>query len=563
MTSQARQQSEGLTFAAYPGDGAVLLAFDLDQGMQQDLAGFAVEYTDPDGHTFPVLNRLSFAQQLTSATTPEQRQLFPHQPGTAAEVPLGALPPGRQAGHVHLQGHGDALPAGQRNRAHRRAVSGSRRDADAAPAGAVPARLHARVYLLAGLRRTVPQRSDRAEERPRSTSIPVPIQAQYRWLGFHARRLIFDFLAETLADHDLSLDVFAYDLDEPDFIRQLGQLGSRLRLYLDDSASHIGGSDPEPNAHAWLAGQGAQVRLGHFQRFSHDKVLIQKRSDTAVKVLSGSANFSVRGLYVQSNNVFTFDDPATAALYEQAFQQSWDDPGRFRHQRARRQLARLRRARRPAQPTRSASARTTDAAVSLDRVTAAAITGATSSVLFAIMEIGAGHRPCCSTPSGPCRHGPSSMPSAPRSGCDGSLKVQKSGDPANAPFIPVLLPVQRRCRRRSGPSGAAAAGQVIHHKFVVTDFNGDSPQAFAGSSNLAARRRRGQRRQPGLLHRPRHRRGSTRSRRSSSWTTTVSGPPCRRPPTPSRSSSRPRSANWAADYYNPASPRCRERTVLA
>jgi hypothetical protein len=77
LTSQARQQSEGLTFAAYPGDGAVLLAFDLDQGMQQDLAGFAVEYTDPDGHTFPVLNRLSFAQQLTSATTPEQRRFFP------------------------------------------------------------------------------------------------------------------------------------------------------------------------------------------------------------------------------------------------------------------------------------------------------------------------------------------------------------------------------------------------------------------------------------------------------------------------------------------------------
>ena len=45
-------------------------------------------------------------------------------------------------------------------------------------------------------------------------------------------------------------------------------------------------------------------------------MLIQKRGDTALKVLSGSANFSVRGLYVQSNNVFVFDDPATAALYE-------------------------------------------------------------------------------------------------------------------------------------------------------------------------------------------------------------------------------------------------------
>jgi hypothetical protein len=29
-------------------------------------------------------------------------------------------------------------------------------------------------------------------------------------------------------------------------------------------------------------------------------------------------------------------------------------------------------------------------------------------------------------------------------------------------------------------------GQVIHHKFIVCDFNGDHPVVFCGSSNLAA-----------------------------------------------------------------------------
>src|SRR5215468_8223667 len=66
MTNQVSQQSAGLTLTGYPGDGAVLLAFDLDQSMQQNLAGFAVTYTDPDGQTFPVLNRLSFAQAITA-----------------------------------------------------------------------------------------------------------------------------------------------------------------------------------------------------------------------------------------------------------------------------------------------------------------------------------------------------------------------------------------------------------------------------------------------------------------------------------------------------------------
>ena len=77
MTSQTTQQADGLSFAAYPGDGAVLLAFDIGQDMA-DLAGFAVEYTDPDGQTFPVLNRLGFKQAITSATTPTT-PVHPHQ----------------------------------------------------------------------------------------------------------------------------------------------------------------------------------------------------------------------------------------------------------------------------------------------------------------------------------------------------------------------------------------------------------------------------------------------------------------------------------------------------
>ena len=38
MTNPTVQQADGLTFSAYPGDGAVLLAFDIDQSMEQDLA---------------------------------------------------------------------------------------------------------------------------------------------------------------------------------------------------------------------------------------------------------------------------------------------------------------------------------------------------------------------------------------------------------------------------------------------------------------------------------------------------------------------------------------------
>jgi hypothetical protein len=55
-------------------------------------------------------------------------------------------------------------------------------------------------------------------------------------------------------------------------------------------------------------------------------VFIQRKGGKAIKVLTGSANFSVRGLYVQANNVLVFDDPDTAGLYGAVFDQVWKDP---------------------------------------------------------------------------------------------------------------------------------------------------------------------------------------------------------------------------------------------
>ena len=481
MTSPTTQQAEGLTFAAYPGDGAVLLAFDVDQSMAPDLAGFAVEYTDPDGQTLPVLNRLGFTQAITSATTPEQRQFIPTSEAPLQKFHWVHFPPDVKPGTFTYKATAMLFQAGSET-----ALTAG----PSAEIGVVLIPQRPGPFQLGFTRGYISSQAyaeqfhnDPIEPSPPTFNFDTsPYQAQYRWLGFHARRLMFDFVAETVADQGLNLDVFAYDFDEPDIIRQLGQLGPRLRLYLDNSASHIGDTAREPKAHEWLTAQGAQVKVGHFQRFSHDKVLIQKRGDTAMKVLSGSANFSVRGLYVQSNNVFTFDDPATAALYEQAFQQSWDSPSGF----ATSQLATswhdcgghdgLPRYSICFSPHHNAS-------VSLDRV-ASAVTGATSSVLFAIMEIGTG--------SGVLLDAIRALPSRPElyafgttQRLDGSLNVQKSGNPYDATFIPFsYLSKQVPAPFRAEWDGGV--GQVIHHKFVVTDFNGDNPLVFAGSSNLAA-----------------------------------------------------------------------------
>ena len=159
----------------------------------------------------------------------------------------------------------------------------------------------------------------------------APYEEQYKWLGSHARKLVFEVIDETLADSALELDVFAYDFDEPDVIRKLAKLGPRLRLFLDDSdINDDGGGQRVRKAESLEVVNGVagtSVKRGSFGNLAHDKILIQKRKGKPTKVLSGSANFSVRGLYVQANNVFVFDDPATALISEEAFEQAWKHPG--------------------------------------------------------------------------------------------------------------------------------------------------------------------------------------------------------------------------------------------
>jgi hypothetical protein len=54
------------------------------------------------------------------------------------------------------------------------------------------------------------------------------------------------------------------------------------------------------------------------------KVLVVRRGAQAIKVLTGSTNFAVSGLYINSNHVLVFEDSATPAQYAEVFQAVWD-----------------------------------------------------------------------------------------------------------------------------------------------------------------------------------------------------------------------------------------------
>src|SRR5262249_24314694 len=126
------------------------------------------------------------------------------------------------------------------------------------------------------------------------------------------------------------------------------------------------------------------IKVGHFERFAHNKVIIQKKNGKAVKVLTGSANFTVRGLYVQANSVLVFDDPKTADLYEQAFEQSFTNASKFSKSKI---AGGYFDCSGKGLPDFSvAFSPHTDASVSLKRVQDA-MTAAKSSILFAVMQL--------------------------------------------------------------------------------------------------------------------------------------------------------------------------------
>lgn len=477
-TPQIKSSANGLTVSAYPGDGDVLLAFSLDEQVlnQNDLAGFAIQWTMPGGQPQYIPNRLNFAQPLTSSSTPQQRKWVSSQAAPIQKFHWVHFPPEVVPGQYTYK-------VTARYCRNQQLVDGPSVQVSV---GLVPQKSSfefgfTRGYLTSQAYAEKFGNKDFRPQGPKSLDYDTaPFQAQYEWLGFHARKMVFNLLQECVNDPSTSVDLFAYDLDEPDIVKMLVALGPRLRAFLDNASLHTGKA-VEVTAHQKLVqSAGAEnVKQGHFTRFAHDKIIIQKRNGKATKVLTGSANFSVRGLYVQANNVLRFDDPAIADLYAQVFESVFANMSGFSGSPLAAKWFPF-----PSQPgvpnfSVSFSPHKT-ASVSLDAV-ANAVKNAKSSVLFAVMELGGGGDVLSQLKQ---MHASGKVFSYGMTQSEsGDVTVYKPGDPG------VLVPFAALSKQVPPPFNketTGGMGQVIHDKFVVVDFNDSNPMVFTGSSNLAA-----------------------------------------------------------------------------
>jgi len=301
----------------------------------------------------------------------------------------------------------------------------------------------------------------------------------YEWLGFEAYELVFGFLNDVVGDETMELDFFAYDLNEPDIVNLLEQLGPRLRVVIDDSKDHKADDAAESIAASRLATSAGASRVvrGHFSNLQHNKVLIAKRKGKAVKVLFGSTNYSYRGLYIQANNALVFHVPEVAALFAEYFESAFNSMSQFASQDITKRWHLVQVNGMP--PVHFCFSPHKDTTLSLGPI-GAAIDQATSSVFFCIAFLN-------QATSGEVREAidrleEKSLFSYGISDKVGGLQVKK---PDGTTGIVDFKYLAERAPEPFKAEWNGGSGIHEHHKFVVTDFNLPTAKVFTGSCNMS------------------------------------------------------------------------------
>ena len=476
---------DGFHLRLWRGERMCLIGMDVD-APEPDFVGFAIEVFHPGGTDFtPLRNRLAFAYpegskvngdvQFPSTEAPFQKFRWVHFPYdpidglysyrvTKMHMPTdGQLVAGAQlVANINLNPvtHPGFLDIG-----FTRAFASSQayRDKFANRDDILPA------TNAAGLDFVPPFDPARpGDDNP------------YTWLGFEAAAIVQSLVEEAVADTNLTMDFFAYDLNLGWLVDRLEKLGPRLRAVIDDSPDdHNQPSGAEGKASArLLASTGGQVRRMHFQGLQHNKVIILRRNGVAQRVLLGSTNFSYRGFYIQANNALLFSDPDIAGLFGDYFDAAFHDPETFSGSATARKWFAFNG---PGRPTvQVALSPHPDNELGLSPV-GAAIDQATSSVFFSIAFLN-------QTKSGSVRKALDRLATRPLFSygvvdqAGKSLNVHK---PDGTIGVVDFAYLAKNAPPPFGAEWQGGKGINLHNKFVVTDFGLPTAKVFTGSSNLS------------------------------------------------------------------------------
>lgn len=320
--------SAPFTLKLYRGDGMLLAAMNWKIGTPpDDFVGFAIEYQEPNGDRFyPLKNRLSFRaptgevnpNQLPTTLSPIQKFRWVHFPRNA-ELPdvftYRVTPVFMDASDTLSYGENQTAALelrretypGELNVAFTRGFVSSQAFVDRYGFDAVPQLIPSVAKTGLDFVPTLPNADD-----------------ALAWMGFEARSAILEVLGQAIADGGAQVRVIAYDLNEPEVVSRLGQLGARLRVIIDDSDSHGYSTSAETKAAGRLSqtAGAANVKRQHMGDLQHNKTIVVE-GPTVQAVVCGSTNFSWRGFFVQNNNAMVLRGPDPVAIFSEAFDNYW------------------------------------------------------------------------------------------------------------------------------------------------------------------------------------------------------------------------------------------------
>lgn len=524
---------DSFSVKAYIGDYKTLLAFNFsDASKAKNLAGFTINCRPPTGAAYYLLNELTFQDTSKHAQIPGER------PNSTANAPVQKYRWTHVLGSFH---QGVTPPSGN----YTYTVTPRYFDANQSmlplnsslsASVTVPVGPFQKANLSLGFTRGYMQSEAFAHHFGETTPVIPPNRPLqfdtsshagtnangqsvtyagiYDWMGASARQQVFKILNEVLADSSMTLDVFAYDLDEPDIVGIFFKLAAqgRIRIILDDATLHVTHTEKEKDGTTKTvtplevpfvqqfrqqAKDAATLCQGCFARYSHDKIFIVLKNGSPLRVLTGSTNFSVTGLYVNANHVLVFEDPDMAAEYARVFERSFAILSQSKTKGVSKAsasaFAATPFATRPYVPQSPPAPRlsitfsphTTQIVSTLleaicDRIKQQA-TATRGSVIFAVMQLTGSATPVYETLS--ALHATETVYSYGISdSVEGVYLYQPSSREGvlvtGKPRSPILPPPFDQV-----PS---PPGHEIHDKFVVCGLNGPDPVVYCGSSNLAS-----------------------------------------------------------------------------
>src|SRR6476620_7141877 len=260
------EKKNGFSLRAYQGDARTLLAFNLTKTKAKHLAGFTIQCQPAGKKAYFLYNTLRFekpgdhAQVPTepansSVNAPIHKFRWVHIPGSAHQGTKPFFEPYTYAVTPRYFDGNNSLQALD-------------------PALSVAVKLDMKPFATgkveAGFTRGFTQSQafvrhfgKKAVFRPKGNELlfdtsqisgkddqgkSYTFAEEYEWLGFTAREKLLGLVREVLQDTKLRLDVFAYDLSEPDLMKGFLELAKqgRIRILLDNAALHHDTKKPKP-----------------------------------------------------------------------------------------------------------------------------------------------------------------------------------------------------------------------------------------------------------------------------------------------------------------------------